>query len=420
MADRKYRAIHDESLFEAAQVEPAYPWVTVLSLGLLALYRLNMQPDRIYLVDVGFNDVFVYDQESAQHRSKLFWKLNVQGAPELKVESSPKRHEIALDVAEMPSFDPKFGQNGSWVTIDYQVRVQVEITRQSVGQVRHTSNPLTTVRNAALRAARQVLPFTPYEEALVATTENLIQQRIMADPKVQSTGLTVTLVDVEDIKGSKKLAESLQQSFSRILQARDRREIALQFAGMDREVFQRLIESEEPKAALEFRSRTADQMMQALMASGLNPVQVYSVMGGVARDLGQAGAQAREIGQPGGLAGQIAAKAFEQIKPGDWPPLQIPQRVSHEQRLKWERAVMRERAPAELQETHESSDTFVFLLEPDHKLEIIWSAPEFPPQVYVDGQDRRAQYVALAPTIYRYDKTTIWDIYLETKRALGV
>jgi hypothetical protein len=161
-------------------------------------------------------------------------------------------------------------------------------------------------------------------------------------------------------------------------------------------------------------------MMQALMASGLNPVQVYSVMGGVARDIGQAGAQAREIGQPGGLAGQIAAKAFEQIKPADWPALQIPHKVPHEQRLKWERGVMRERAPAELQEAHESSDTFVLLLEPDHKLEVIWLAPEFPPQVYVDGQDRRAQYVALAPTIYRYDKTTVWDIYLETRRSLGV
>jgi len=410
MAERKHRIIHDQTLFQAATIKPTYPLVTTLTLGLLKLYRLQMEPDRVYLVDAGYNDVFIYDQESARHRSKLFWKLNLEGAPELKAEWALRNLDIAVDLPEIPSFDPEFGERGAWVTMDYHIRVQVEMSRESAGQVRHATNPLTTVQNAALRAARQLLPCTPYQEALVAAAEEVIQQRVMDDPKVQTTGLRVALVDVEGIEGSKKLSESLQQSFSRVLQARDRREIALQFATLDREVFQRLIESEEPKAALEFRARAADQMMQALLTSGLNPIQVHQVIGGVAHD----------IGQPDSLAGQVAATAFKQIKMEDWPPLQIPQRVSHEQRLKWEREQLRERVPAQLQDADDTSDTFTFLLETDHRLEIVWQAPEFPPRIYINGEERRAEYVALAPNVYDYHKTTVWDLYMETRRLLGV
>ena len=410
MAERKHQIIRDQTLFQTATIAPTYPLVTTLTLGLLKLYRLDMEPDKVYLVDAGYNDIFVYDQVSARHRSKLFWKLNLEGAPELKAEWALRSLDIAVDLPEIPSFDPEFGERGAWVTMDYHIRVQVEMSRQSAGQVRHATNPLTTVQNAALRAARQVLPCTPYQEALVATAEEVIQQRVTNDPKVQTTGLRVVLVDVEGIEGSKKLSESLQQSFGRVLQARDRREIALQFATLDREVFQRLIESEEPKAALEFRARAADQMMQALLASGLNPIQVHQVIGGVAHD----------IGQPDSLAGQVAAKAFKQIKGEDWPPLQIPQRVSHDERLKWERQQLRERLPAQLQDADDVSDTFTFLLETDHRLEIVWQAPEFPPRIYINGEERRAEYVALAPGIYDYHKTTVWDLYMETRRLLGV
>jgi len=218
------------------------------------------------------------------------------------------------------------------------------------------------------------------------------------------------LVDVEGIKGSKQLAENLQQSFGRLLEASDRREIALQFASMDKEVFQRLLEAEEPKAALEFRARAANQMMEALLASGLNPVQLYQTTGQVAQD----------IGQPDSLAHQIAGQAFKQIEAGDWPPLKIPQNISHEKRLKWERQVVQQRVPTQLQESGSAPDTFTFLLETGDKLEIIWSAPEFPPQVYINGQDRRSDYVVLSPGIYDYPKTTVWDLYLETRRLLGV
>lgn len=410
MTDRKAQLIRDQSLFQSARVHSVYPFVTTLTLGLLKLYRLFLEPHAVYLVDVGYNDIFVYDRESARHRSILFWKLNVAGAPEIRAEWAPRRFDVAVDLREIPSFDPEFGERGGWVSMDYHIRVQVEMSRESAGQVRHATNPLTTVQNAALRAARQILPFSPYQEALVAAAEEQIQQCVMDDPRVQSTGLRVVMVDVEGIEGSKKLSESLQQSFDRILQAADRREIALQFAALDKQVFQRLIESEEPRAALEFRARAADQMMQALLASGLNPLQVHRVVGGAAHD----------IGRSDSLAGQIAAVAFRQIKEGDWPPLQIPQRVSHEQRLQWERQQLRERVPALFQDVEGAEDTFTFVLEGGQRLVVIWSAPEFPPQVYIDGQDRRSDYVMLGPGVYDYNKTTVWDLYIETRRLLGV
>ena len=416
---------HDQSLSRSEPLEPVYPFVTSLSLGLLKLYRLNMEANRIYLVDVGFNDVFVYDQKSARHRSKLFWKLNLEDAPLLKAESFPEKFDIIVEVKNIPNFDPKFRGRGGWVTIDYNIRIQLKVTRESVGQMREATNPLSTAQNAARRAARQLLPFMPYEETLIATAEEKIQQRIKEDPKVQSTGLHVVLVDVEEIEGSKKLNEALHKSFERVLKASDRREIALQFGELERDVFQRMLEAEEPGVAIEVqgrvRDRAADRMLQALLASGFSLFKnkdIASNDGARAREIYQVFGQiARNIGLDS-LAANVADKAFAKTKPEDWPPLAVPRGISHEERLHWERQIMQERAPMDLQDAKDF-DTFTFKLGTGDVLEIVWTYPEFPPRVYINNQDRTADYTVLKPELYDYHKVTVWDLYYETRRMLG-
>lgn len=407
MSQSSVQIIQDQSLFQPASFKAAFPFITPATLGLLKLYELDMKQDHIYLVDVGFNEIFVYDRVSARSRTKLFLKLNLNNAPGLEAVEVPKHINVGVQLMGMPSFDSEFGEQGGWVTMDYSVLVGLEVDRHTVSILRHASNPLTTVKNSALRAGRQILPFQSYQEALLATAANQIEVAIANDPKVQATGLRVVTVDVEGISGSKQLAETIQQSFGRLLQAKDRRAIALEFASMDKEQFQMMLEAESPQAALEFRSRAANQMMEALLASGLNPAQLYMTTGQVAKD----------VGQPDSLAYVVASQSFKRIGAGDWPTLQIPAKVSHDTRLKWERQVMAERVPAQLQD--DDGDTFSFALETGDMLKIIWDAATFPPQIYINGQNRSADFTSLSPGIYQYDKTTIWDLYVETRRLMG-
>jgi hypothetical protein len=410
MGARGPQVIREQSLFQEVGIHSVYPFVTSLTLGLVKVYRMPIDPKFIYLVDVGYNDVFVYESRSASDRYKRFWKLNLEGAPPLKAICALRSSDISVTLPNIPSFDAAFEGHGAWVALDYTILVRVEISPGSAGQVHEATNPLTTIKNAALKAARQVLPFIRYEEALIAFAQEDIQRRLIDDPIMRDTSLRVASIAVEGVEGSERLAEAMQESFQRVLQAKDRREIALQFASLDKDIFQKMLEAEEPKAALEMRARQADQMMQALLASGLNPLQVHQVIGGIARD----------IPQPENLARQVAEKAFKQIKPADWPPLQIPRGISHEQRLRWEHQVMRDRLGYQVQDTDDTSDTFSILLETSYRLVVIWSAPELPPQVYIDGRDRRGDYVMLGPGIYDYSRTTVWDLYIETRRLLGV
>ena len=408
MSQSKIQLIQDQSLFQPASFKTAFPFVTPATLGLLKLYELDMKPDHIYLVDVGFNEIFVYDRVSARSRSKLFLKLNLDNAPGLEAVMVSKYINVSVQLTGMPSFDSDFGKRGGWITMDYTVMVGMEIDRHSVATLRHISNPLTTIKNAALRAGRQILPFQSYQEALLATAAGQIESAIASDPKVQATGLRVTTVEVEGINGSKQLAETMQQSFGRLLQAKDRRAIALEFASMDKEQFQMMLEAESPKAALEFRSRAANQMMEALLASGMNPAQLYMTTGQVAKD----------VGQSDSLAYMVASETFKQIEAGDWPALQIPTAVPHSERLKWERQVIAERVPAQLQE--DVGDTFAFTLETGDTLKINWNSKEFPPEVYINGQNRAGEIIPLSPGVYQYDKTTVWDLYLAARRLLGI
>ena len=407
MANSSVKIIQEQDLFQPASFKPTFSFVTPATMGLLKLSELDMKQDHIYLVDVGFNEIFVYDRRSACNRTKLFLKLNLKDAPGLEAIMIPKRFDVSVQLTGMPSFDGEFNNRGGWVTMDYTVRVGLEVDRQSVSILRHVSNPLTTVKNAALRAGREILPFQSYQEALLATAVSNIETAITNDPKVQATGLYITTVEVEGVTGSKQLADSMQQSFGRLLQAKDRRSIAMEFSSMDKDQFQIMLEGESPQAALEFRSRAANQMMEALLASGLNPAQLYMTTGQVAKD----------VGQPESLAYQVASQAFKQIEPGDWPSLHIPQNVSHDNRLKWEREVMGERVPAQLQD--DVGGAFTFALETDDELKIVWDAATFPPEIYINGKTRTSDFVSLSSGVYQYDKTTVWDLYMETRRLLG-
>jgi len=415
MAKSRSELIQDPKLFREDGFSEAYAFATTATLGLLRLYRLSLDLDRIYLVDVGYNEIFAYDRESARHHNKLFWKLNLDNAPRMQVVSYPRRFDIGIDVEKIPSFDSQFGDRGGWVTMDFRIRVQVQVERDAISMLHHSVSPVTTIQNAATRAARRYLPFTSYQEALIATAEQDIQAHIRDDERVRTTGLEVLFVEIEGIEGSRQLSDVMQQSFSRMLTASDRRQAALMFADMDRDIFQRMIEAEEPRAALEFRGRAANQMLEAMLASGMNPVDTYKKVGSIARDIGHADLDSQ------GFAKVIASEAFEMIDARTWPALQVPTNLpSHLDRLRWEREVVVERVPTQVQAGDETSDTFAFALKPDAKMEVIWSVRDFPPQVYVNGKDRSSDYVILAPGVYDYHRTTVWDLYLETRKLLGL
>lgn len=407
--------VQDQSLFTPESFSVVYPFVTTLTLGLLKLYRLDIKPDRVYLVDVGYNDVFIYDRESAKHSNKLFWKLNLANAPVMVAEGIQRGFDVIARAENIPSFDPKFGEKGSWITLDYSIRVSLELTRGSVGHLRHAVNPLTTVQNAAVKAARTFLPYTKYEEALIATAEQDIQKAIAEDKNVEATGLRVVLVDVENIKGSEKLSETMQQSFGRMLEASDQKEATLMFADMDRDTFQRGLERVAPTAALEYRARSANQMLEAMLASGLNPLQAYQKFGGMARMLEQKNPQED-------IAVIVAQKAGELIKPSDWPPLVVPKTIGdHLARLKWERDQLEERVPIELQDApSETSSTFLFKLSPEHELKVEWPTGDYGPVVHINQKVRTDDFASLKPDMYDKERVTIWDIYVEARKILGL
>lgn len=400
--------VQDQDLFQQECFSHAFVWMTPLSLGLLKIYRLRMEEGRVYIVDAGFNTYYVYDRVSARQGQKYFWKLNLAEVPPLEGVSLPREFAIPVEIANIPSFDSRWGrQGGSWVKMKYTLLVTMGTTREQVGTLHAQTNPLSTVANAARRVARRVLPFVPYEEAQIGLAEETIQQQLKEEPKIQEIGLNLVRVDIEAIEDSKELDRSLQTSFDRLLEAGDRREIGIQFASMDQDHFQRMIEAEDPRAALEFRSRAANQMLEALLASGMELTQVYTTMGSVAK----------ATNHPDSLSHLVTGQAFDRIKPDNWPELRLPREVSHEERLQWEREVLQERVPAQLQDTSQP-EVFSFVLETGDEVNISWRYEEFPPRVSINGSDRSQKYVKLAPGFYKYQDITVWDLYLDTRRLL--
>jgi len=411
MAESKLVA-RDEDLFGFASLTPVYPLVTAVTMGLIKVYRLPMDKDRVYIADMGFNDVFIYSVGEARHWDKYFWKLNLVGNPVPRVQSVLSAFEILVEITDIPSFDPRFDQQrGGWVTMRYDIRVQVTTSPAQIGQLHSAVNPVTAVRNAVRRAARDTLPFMRYEEALIAAAEEDIQQRVMTDPKIQETGLSVHSVDVEGVEGSKKLAEGLAASFDSLRQANDRVETARLFESLDKDVFQRMLEGTAPgEKALEFRARAANQVLEAFLASGYTMQDVLRV----------SSQAASLVGQRNSLPEQITVMALNQLEDKDISVPQIPQGVSHQERLKWERQLVDDRVPNQLQDSGGHLDIFTFLLENGDELKVTWWSPEKPPEVLINGRDRGSDYVSLRPGYYDYNRTTVWDLYWQTRRLLGV
>lgn len=419
---------HSYELFPLETFTPAFSFITPLTLGLLKLHQLHMKKGYLHLVNVGFNDFFVYDLESAGHSHMVFWKLNLTNAPVMEARSFPRDMDVAVRLDNIPSFDPKFDEGvGGWVKLSYQVQVKVEVLWDRVESFCKATHPLTTVEDAARRAARRVLPYATYEAALIGEAEEKLEQEIIADPKVQAIGLEVKGGSVQGIEGSQMVDEAMSLSFKRMGETKDRRKAALLFSEMDREIFQRMLEAEKPEAALQLQARATDQMMQAMLVSGLNPIQAYKMTGQLAQSLGQpVDSLAQQItgilGRPvENTAGQVAGKLLTtKIKPEDWDkyePLEIPQGITHEDRLQWERNVLQERLPTQLQPCTDPG-LFIFKLETEDELKIRWDYNTFSPTVHINGQNRSADYTALKENLYDYQQITVWDIYMETRRLL--
>lgn len=400
--------VRDETLFHPAQVVPVYPLVTPLSFGLVKAYRLPMEEGSIYLVDAGFNDTFIYDVRSAGHRDKYFWKLNLQENPILQAKRIPSEFDISIEVPEIPSFDPQFDTRGGWITMKYNVRARLRVRPEAIGQLHQAANPLTTVQNAVRRTVRQQLPFVRYEEALIASCEEEVERQLLRDESVKATGLELVAIEIEAVEGSKTLNESLQESFQRLSEARDKRDIALEFKELDESTYTLMLEYEAPEKALEVRTRVKDQMLEAMLTSGRSLHEIASV----------AGWAAENIEENEGLAAEIGVEALKRIE--EWPTPQIPTGVSHAERLQWERELLKERVPAQFKTTGGSSDTFLFELETGDELKIIWWAQEPPPEVLINDIDRRADFASLRKGVFNYDRVTAWDIYWETRKILGV
>ena len=61
MNETKKLIVRDEELFKkhSASTPSWSSFVSFLTLGLIKVYRIHMEENRIYLVDVGYNNIFI-------------------------------------------------------------------------------------------------------------------------------------------------------------------------------------------------------------------------------------------------------------------------------------------------------------------------------------------------------------------------
>lgn len=390
----------------------------LFSLGMIHKRRLDMASNRLYLADVGFNDNFIYDTQSAGHNRKVFWKLNVQGAPPINVVSIPYRLDnTTVEVAGIPVMGEDEGdyRKRSWIKVGYRVWVQLEIDRDRVEQFVQVREPMRIVKNIVLTAAREILPFQKYEDVLLATTGNQLGQRVKGYLDQADLGLNVAGVHIEEIEGSKELDQSMAQSFERLQLAQDRQQIAVSLSQMDDHLVQLMHEYEGNQAALEFRSRAATRMVEALLATGIPPQQLY----------GATQAEARALKQEGSLP-ELMAEAVKEIEPpqktGSKPECpKIPDGLAHKQRLQWEAQELEARLPHVFRNFNSAEDRFEFNLESGQNLVIIFPAPHtMRPCVYLDSQSWTDKYRSLQDDVYdlSYGRVTICELYYETVKLL--
>jgi hypothetical protein len=392
-------------------------FTALFSLGMIKKRRLEMNSDRMYLADVGFNELFIYDVQSAGHSRKVFWKLNVHGAPPINVLSIPYRlDDTTVEVQGIPVVgeDETDFRKRTWIKVSYRVWVQLEIDRERVEQFVQVREPLRVVKDIVTTAAREVLPFQRYEEVLLANTARELEKRVMAYVEQTSLGLDIKGVRIEEIEGSKELDQSMMDSFQRLQLAKDRQAIAVGLSQMDDSIIQLMYEYEGNQAALEYRSRAATRVVEALLATGIPPQQLHGAVQAEARMLRQEGSLPELMGE----AVRAIETPVKDTKP-DCP--EIPKDLTYKQRLQWEAQVLEERLPHVFSGLNPAEGRFEFRLETGQALVIIFPAPQTTrPFVYLDNQTWTDKYRALWDDVYdtSYERTTICKLYHDTLKLL--
>lgn len=408
-----------ETLFESnTSLKDRFPILTWATLGILHVQELFMETNRIYLLDSQeHNEYFVYDRDSVGRARKTFWKVKDYKIE--KIESALKKFDITAEINGIPCFDPAFGNNaGSWVKLNYVIRVQVSIFPEKIGYLKESTAPLRTVHNRLLEAARSTLPFLSYQEALTAQTKEKLADWLRGYAEVNATGLSIEMVEIEAVEGSKKVEDGFQGQFNRLLEAKDKSDIAMMFKQLDDESINAYLTlGGLPDAGniITARNRITQQMLTAMLADGKSVMQAYKQsLEGIDRPKSSMAVEPDK--KP--LQNSVAEHLFDQTKDIDWDKLQIPETKKHIERLEWERDVFMERVPQWLTD---GADEKLFTLkvgEGNDILQIRWDDKDAPPQVWLNGKSRQDDYAILSPSAWDPEKRTLWDVYLATWRLV--
>ncbi len=398
-----------KKVFKSTTTSAAYPVVPLLTLGLIKVYSLSMEDGRVYLADLGYNESSIYDVASAGHNQKYFWKLNIGENPPPKVEWIEKEFAVEIQLNEIPTFDAQYGGKGGWITVDYTVMVTVAVDRETAIMLHQQVNVLQSVEQAALDAARAVLPMASYESAITAQLKDQISGHVMRNKLVQKSGLAVVDVAIKGVKGSSALSNSLRDSFQRILTAKDEVEVANVWQEVDEDVFTKYLSKMAPEEALKLRGRSADRMVEAMMLSGMKPEQIVA----------RAGQGAKNSADEMYIANDTARAAFEQVE--SWPPLTPPSVADgFEARLKWEHDVLEDRIPHMLSQREHDPQVFEIQMDNGKDLKITWLAAEDVPEVELGGfVVSVSKYPFLQQHLFEADNTTVWQIFERTRKLLS-
>lgn len=408
------------TLFETSSaLKDRFPFLTWITLGILNVQELFMEPDRIYLFDSQeHNEYFIYDRILVGRARKTFWKIKDYKIE--KIETVLRQFNITVEIKGVPSFDSAFGKNaGAWVNLNYIVRVQVSVSPETIGLLKESISPLRTVHNRLSAAARSVLPFLPYQEALTAQTKENLADWLRGYKEVNATGLSIELVEIETVEGSKKVEDTYQGQFNRLSEAKDKSDIAMMFKQLDDEAINAYLTlGGLPDAGniMMARNRITQQMLTAMLADGKSVMQAYQQsLQGI--DRAKSNIAIEPENKP--LQNSVAEHLFDQTRDVDWNPLQIPETKKHAERLKWERGVFMERVPQWLTD---DADEKLFTLKVgkgNDLLQIRWDDKDAPPQVWLNGRPRQDDYAILSPSAWNPEKRTLWDVYLATWRLVN-
>lgn len=405
------------------QAEPspraADSWISWVTLGLLRVLELPLKPDRIYLVDGRFGDVFIYTRQLAQDKSKMFYKLNVNDdVLALDVVSMPSAGRFEIVVDDIPSFDIEMfggGAETGFISVSYQVVIEWAATLSNIkkGQVFQSLNPLDDLSLALWEVCRDVLPGMPYKDVIQGKAIPQIRAGLEKHPNIPRLGLDIKSVNVRGIEKSEPIAASFHEQFNMLLAAESERKIALELSRMDEEVYKIYLQDKAPDKAIELQIEVAKQMAQIAMLSGQGPKLLNTLQ----HFEGSSTFDAHSIAGPlrQALVDEVAREGGTPV-PAEAPFPDVPPNLSHKQRLSWEREELRKRVP-HLQDELGNPERFEFVIK-GKKVVILWPPQGMMPTVYVEGQNCTGHYVNLKEAVFTYEETRVWDIYQETLRRI--